>query len=564
MGFPSTISFPQFILAVIAVLLGIAAVIAIFVWVAMPVGRGVGRFMRHVWAFVAGEAREWARLIACLIVAPVFAVLALLSLVFVQKPAASRFGRALKDEGLRMVVCVYRIFIGLPGRLLGVETALEGIETRLPTVLTSTWGDAVSPRTSLFPGYTIVRTLAGGGSGAKLYVAEPDRRKGKELVRDGFPGGQVVIKSFTTYENDGLLTIVRESRALEVGRRMGLILEHVLTSERFYYVMRYVPGESLRVVTTRMHAACGEEGLDDAHLRTGLLYVRDLLETLRSYHDSGLWHKDVKPDNVIVETSAASVGAGGVAVPGDTVAAAGEPADASLARELLALKNSPLPSSAPDGRATLVDFGLVSSLRSAMTLTTHGTEYYRDPEMVRRALRGVKVHEVDGVRFDIYAAGAVLFSVIEDGFPAQGVLSPIKKRCPAGVAWIIRRAMADYDQRYESAGAMLTDLDRVLAGEDMFALRPAELPSMGGEAVAVPENLGRPRLLPALLPIVPLATIPDPAGSRLPMSDSTGVTAGVRTRGAQVVRSIVRITNWWTGRAEVDGVLPVSTGPQDP
>ena len=49
-------------------------------------------------------------------------------------------------------------------------------------------------------------------------------------------------------------------------------------------------------------------------------------------------------------------------------------------------------------RAHLVDFGLLSRLRSAMTLTTHGTEYFRDPEMVRMALRGVKVHEVRAPR----------------------------------------------------------------------------------------------------------------------------------------------------------------------
>jgi hypothetical protein len=35
-----------------------------------------------------------------------------------------------------------------------------------------------------------------------------------------------------------------------------------------------------------------------------------------------------------------------------------------------------------------VDFGLITPLRSAMTLTTHGTEYFRDPEMVRMALQG--------------------------------------------------------------------------------------------------------------------------------------------------------------------------------
>ncbi len=525
--------------------LAVALVVALVVWLFMPVSRGLGRFFAHVWTFIAGVFKELARLVACIIVAPVFATLAVLSIVFFQKVAAARFARAFKDEGLRMVVCVYRIFVGLPSRLLGVETAMEGIETRLPTVLTSTWGDAVSPRTSLFPGYTIVRTLAAGGSGAKLYVAEADRKKRKELARDGFAGGQVVIKSFTTYENDGLLTIVRESRALEVGRRMGLILEHVLTPERFYYVMRFVPGENLRVVTNRLHEASGDEGLDDARLRVALGYVRDLLETLRAYHEAGLWHKDVKPDNVIVEPEADAA---------PVMAGAGEEA------EIEALKRSPVMGTTERGRATLVDFGLVSSLRSAMTLTTHGTEYYRDPEMVRRALRGVKVHEVDGVRFDVYAAGAVLFSVIEDSFPAQGVLSPIRKRCPGAVGWIIRRAMADYDQRYESAQEMLTDLERVLAAEDMFGVRPADLPSMGGEVLALPAGDERPRsrMLPER---VGTGVGGEPVASGAMEGPGNGLavaTTGVAVRTQPTGGSLIRLKNWWTGRAEVVGPLPAS------
>ena len=37
-----------------------------------------------------------------------------------------------------------------------------------------------------------------------------------------------------------------------------------------------------------------------------------------------------------------------------------------------------------DGRVQLVDLGLITPLASAMTLTTHGTEYFRDPELVRK------------------------------------------------------------------------------------------------------------------------------------------------------------------------------------
>jgi serine/threonine protein kinase len=126
----------------------------------------------------------------------------------------------------------------------------------------------------------------------------------------------------------------------------------------------------------------------------------------------------------------------------------------------------------------LVDLGLVSSLGSAMTLTTHGTEYFRDPEMVRRALRGVRVMDVDGVRFDVYSAGAVLYAMVENSFPAQAELSPITRRCPASLAWIIKRAMAPYDQRYASASAMLEDVRALAAKSDLFGAKPASLPSM--------------------------------------------------------------------------------------
>jgi hypothetical protein len=93
-----------------------------------------------------------------------------------------------------------------------------------------------------------------------------------------------------------------------------------------------------------------------------------------------------------------------------------------------------------------------------MTLTTHGTEYFRDPEMVKLALKGVKVHEVDGVKFDVYGAGAVLYSMVENSFPAHGSLSRISRRCPEALRWIVRRAMADMQNRYGSAREMLADL----------------------------------------------------------------------------------------------------------
>src|SRR5262249_31066541 len=155
-------------------------------------------------------------------------------------------------------------------------------------------------------------------------------------------------KSFSLRDGSSLPQIVRENRALPAAKRLGLILEHELTDERFFYVMKYVPGESLGLVTQRLHAESGSSGPAPRQLREAVEYAADLARTLCHYHQGGLWHKDVKPDNIIVS----------------------------------------------DGQAHLVDFGLITPLRSSLTLTTHGTEYFRDPEMVRMALRGAKVHEV--------------------------------------------------------------------------------------------------------------------------------------------------------------------------
>ena len=332
--------------------------------------------------------------------------------------------------------------------LLGGLT--EGFETRIPAAiahapagllaeLEAEPGRNPSFKKAQFVGYTIVGTLPGGGSGARLFIAEPSAAKLAALDREGQKGVQkVVIKSFSLSDGSTLPQIVRENRALPAAKRLGLILEHELTEDKFYYVTRYVPGESLVVTTNRLHAhdALAEptqaSGLDGPGLKETLGYASDILRTLSRYHSGGLWHKDVKPDNIIVH----------------------------------------------DAKAELVDFGLVTPLRSSMTLTTHGTEYFRDPEMVRMALRGVRVHEVDGAKFDIYAAGAVLYSMIENSFPAHGGLSRISKKCPEALRWVVRRAMTDYDKRYETAAAMLADVETVAVAPDPFALRPADLPSV--------------------------------------------------------------------------------------
>lgn len=542
----------QIVLVPLAVLAAIAILVFVFRYLLWPAVKGVGWFVTALFRFIGLELRDAFRVIG-VVLTIIFTVPVLLAtLVMGRWSAAAHFGTTIQGELKLLGLSLYRLAIGNLLHSFGMGEMVAGIEVRIPQALADAPGADVPGRGggggfvfeaeygvgnkggkrpgTQFDGYKIVGSLPGGGSGGKLYIAEPDPVKTAVFERNGHLGvGQVVIKSFSTREGSSLPQIVRESRALDAAKRLGLVLDHELKGERFFYVMRYVPGQSLTAVSHQLHAASappgGERGLDDLRLRQALGMVSDLLTTLDTYHRGGLWHKDVKPDNIIVDGQ----------------------------------------------RAHLVDFGLVTPLRSAMTLTTHGTEYFRDPEMVRMALRGMKVAEVDGTRFDIYGAGAVLYSVVENQFPAHGVLSQINMRCPEAVRWIIRRAMTDYDKRYASAGAMLRDLEAVRLAADPMSVKAGMLPSMqegDGAGVAEPVydpvieqvrrepalSMGAAAVLPPPLPPVIPGRGPADIRDWSPLPGPAGAGAGgVGVTPPRPPKTSVRVVNWWTGEYVADG-----------
>ncbi|MFI4917035.1 MAG: serine/threonine protein kinase [Phycisphaerales bacterium JB060] len=500
------------LLVILAILLLLPAAIVIIIYAI----KAFSFIVKRVFGFVFGMVSDLLRLIGILITVPILSLLVVANIIIGRWSAASHFGKAVTGEVQTFGAALYRLIIGHPARLLCLTPLTEGLERRIPEIVAAAPGpDKPARRTGAFEGYEVTGSLPGGGSGGKLYLARPDERKRGSFLRQNLGEvDQVVIKSFHLREGSSLPQIVRESRSLDAARKMGLVLEHQLTDERFFYVMRYAPGESLTRVTQQMHAMTGGKGLSKRDLRTVLGYERDLLDTLAAYHAGGLWHKDVKPDNIIVD--------------GD--------------------------------KARLVDFGLITHLRSAMTLTTHGTEYFRDPEMVRMALRGVKVNEVDGERFDVYAAGAVLYSMIENSFPAHGGLSRVSQPCPESLRWIVRRAMADYDKRYRSAGEMLADVQHVLTAQDMFAIKPAELPSMGGGA--------------AMASAMDADEVDDPRAAQ-PASHAAHHAPppplpGEHNEASPTPRRI-RVLNWWSGSFTVGGKdaepqadVPVDVGAPKP
>lgn len=490
---------------VVAVVLMAVAAAIIFVFILIPVLKLLGKLISHVVRTLVDIVADALRFVGSVLVIPVFMLLTVGSVVVGRWSATGHYGRAVSSEFKSAGLNLYRVAIGHPLRLVGLGLVIDGFEKRLPEVVAAAPGrDKPKGRKNQFDGFTIVGSLAGGGSGARLYIAEPDDLKLAAFERRGIADAQqVVIKAFHLNEGSSLPQIIRESRALDAAKRLGLVLEHDLTEERFYYVMRYVPGDQLTLVAQRAHADSGSHGLNDKQLRKLLGHGRDLFSTLSLYHSGGLWHKDVKPDNVVVDETGAH----------------------------------------------LVDLGLITPLRSAMTLTTHGTEYFRDPELVRMALRGVKVNEVDGAKFDIYAAAAVLYSMIENSFPAHGGLSQITRRCPESVRWIIRRGMTEYDKRYASMKEMLADLDFVLASNDPFAVKPAELPSMKGGHVESAEPVLDEN--EAFLASVAAARAAHPGPAALHQSVPP-VSPKPEQHTHMGSRPRIQVMGWWSGKYRVD------------
>lgn len=408
--------------------------IAVVLYLVFKVFQLLFWLLRRLFRFLGRQLTDFGRLLGSGLALPFFLIITVAYTLLGRDAQTRHYSQAMGKEALLAGRAAYGFFLGNWLALFGLRSVAAGLEQRLPEAVASAPAAPAAgpPKSAQFDGYSVTGSLRSGGSGAKLYVARPLPNKLEQFRRAGRGEvAEVVIKSFALDDGSNLPDIVRESRGLEFARAQGFVLEHGLDARRFYYVTPYVPGEDLGVMTARLHAASLPEGLDLQPLRQALGYVGDLLEALQRYHRAGFWHKDVKPANVVVA----------------------------------------------NGRAHLVDLGLVTPLQSTLTLTTHGTEYYRDPELVRQALRGARVGDVDGVRFDLYGVGAVLYSVIENSFPAHGSLSPITKRCPEAVRWIVRRAMSELHHRYPDAAGMLADVRAVAAAPDPFQFQPVQLPS---------------------------------------------------------------------------------------
>lgn len=204
--------------------------------------------------------------------------------------------------------------------------------------------------------YRVLRLLGRGGMGA-VYLA-----------RDLTLEREVAIKVVTpASDRDGMYErFRREAKTAARLSHPNIVPLHAFgeVDGMPYFVMGYVRGESL---ADRMRRD-GRLPEDDARR-----ILTEIADALDHAHRQGVVHRDVKPDNVLLE-------------------------DAS-------------------GRALLTDFGIAKTITHGETLTQHGsvvgTPHYMSPEQA--AGRG----DIDG-RSDIYSLGVMAYAMLAGRLPFEG------------------------------------------------------------------------------------------------------------------------------------------------
>jgi formylglycine-generating enzyme required for sulfatase activity len=190
-------------------------------------------------------------------------------------------------------------------------------------------------------------------------------------------------------------------------RTIGLDTSH----DPPYFVMEYVPGESLRALLARK----GRLGLDAV-----LEYAEQILLALAHAHGAGVIHRDLKPENVLV-----------------------------TAKGSLKIMDFGLGFRPEKSGALLLSGDLEGAAEGA-----EGTLEYMAPEM--------RAGEPAAPGNDLYSFGVILFEMLAGERPQPGDrLADLNPAVPAALERIFEKCYTRAQKRYASAGEVLTDLRRL-------------------------------------------------------------------------------------------------------
>jgi len=173
------------ILEILAVLAALIVGVVVIVMIAVPVCRAIGWCFRQVFNFVIGEFGDAFRLIGAVILGIVYVPLIALNLLSGDGPPVGTTGGHCRAS-LARLECAS--IASRSGTRHGWWVVWVDRRPGAPVARGCRGGSDVGwagGRSGQFYGYKIVGSLAGGGSGAKLYIAEPDPVKSAGFAREG-------------------------------------------------------------------------------------------------------------------------------------------------------------------------------------------------------------------------------------------------------------------------------------------------------------------------------------------------------------------------------------------
>ncbi len=261
---------------------------------------------------------------------------------------------------------------------------------------------------TLLSRYKITEALGVGGMG-EVYLAE-DRELGRRVAIKFLPKGSGA-------DADLIKRFQREAKAAAALNHPSIITIYDAGSHegRPFLVMEHVEGEALSTVINRR----------DLPIDMALAIAIQICEGLAAAHEAGITHRDIKPDNILVDES---------------------------------------------GRVRILDFGL-AKLTGTSVLTasdaTVGTVNYMSPEQARG-------DEVDQ-RTDLFSLGVLLYEMLAGQRPFRGehraaVMYAIINEDPQPLRrynlaasdeldTILAKLLAkNREERYPNAAAVIVDL----------------------------------------------------------------------------------------------------------
>jgi DNA-binding response OmpR family regulator len=270
--------------------------------------------------------------------------------------------------------------------------------------------------------YTICDVLGEGNMGI-VYLGEDDT--GKEFAIK-------VLKSCSAADDKRLNRFYREVDVLAQLDHPNIVkfYDHGFDElEKMpYYAMERIHGQSLKMFC---------RGVVEKTVREKVHILRQVAAALTVAHRKRIWHRDIKPDNILV---------------------------------------------LPDLTVKLTDFGIAKVMDSELTLTGQflGTPAYISPE-------GLGGEKVDG-RADIYSLGAVGYELflgqkLFDGRSIGEYIAAVESRRPVApmqrdknfppvLQSVLAKALKkEASDRYSSAEHLVVDLDICLAAKDIGKLR---------------------------------------------------------------------------------------------